>query len=105
MWAICKRLVTFVETIADPRIYALRANCGYGPKSVGAICDPSAFTAVVELAPSILGPRDGQITVDLVEPNCQPIASPWTKIVERRVFQQDTPFTVQPPYTGEIFLG
>jgi hypothetical protein len=64
---------------------------GYGPKSVGAICDPGAFTAVVELTPGILGPRDGQITVDLVEPNCVPAASPWTKIVERRVFHDTFP--------------
>jgi len=64
---------------------------GYGPKSVGAICDPAAFTAVVELTPGILGPRDGQITVDLVEPNRQPTASPWTKIVERRVFHDTLP--------------
>jgi hypothetical protein len=36
---------------------------GHGPKSIGAICDPTAFTGVVEISPGILGPRDGQITV------------------------------------------
>lgn len=64
---------------------------GHGPKSVGAICDPTAFTGVVEIAPAILGPRDGQITVDLVAPNCQPAANPWTKIVERTVFHDTFP--------------
>ena len=64
---------------------------GHGPKSVGAICDPTAFTAVVEIPPGILGPRDGQITVDLVAPNCQPPANPWTKIARREVFHDQFP--------------
>jgi hypothetical protein len=45
---------------------------GYGPKTVGAICDPSAFSEVVEIPSGLLGPRDGQITVDLVQPGCEP---------------------------------
>jgi hypothetical protein len=67
---------------------------GYGPKSIGAICDPTAFSGVVEIAPGILGPRDGQITVDLVEPNCQPGAFPWTKIARRNVFRDVLPWVV-----------
>jgi hypothetical protein len=39
----------------------LGAYMGHGPKSVGAICDPTAFSGVVEVAPSVLGPRDGQV--------------------------------------------
>jgi|SRR5579872_160060 len=38
----------------------LGAYAGHAPKSMGAICDPSAFTAVVELPPGLLGPRHGQ---------------------------------------------
>jgi hypothetical protein len=34
----------------------LGAYMGYGPKSVGAICHPSAFSGVVEVAPGVLGP-------------------------------------------------
>jgi hypothetical protein len=64
---------------------------GYGPKSVGAICDPTAFSGVVEIAPGILGPRDGQITVDLVEPNQQPAAVPWIKIARQDVFHDTFP--------------
>jgi hypothetical protein len=45
----------------------LGANLGHGPKHVGAICDPADFTGVVEVAPSVLGPRDGSVVVDLVE--------------------------------------
>ena len=48
---------------------SLGAIAGYGPKSVGAICDLTAFPGVVEIASGVLGPRDGQITVDLVEPD------------------------------------
>jgi hypothetical protein len=40
----------------------LVAFAGYGPKSVGAICDPAAFSGLVEVAPGVLGPRDGLIT-------------------------------------------
>src|SRR2546427_12928631 len=39
----------------------LGADGGFGPKSVGAICDPSAFSGIVEVAPGVLGPRDGRI--------------------------------------------
>ncbi len=67
---------------------------GSGPKSVGAICTPTAFSGVVEIAPGILGPRDGQITVDLVEPDCQPAAFPWTKIAQREVFRDILPWVV-----------
>jgi hypothetical protein len=72
----------------------LETFAGYGPKSVGAICDPTAFSGVVEIAPGILGPRDGQITVDLVEPGCQPAAFPWTKITQREVFRDILPWVV-----------
>jgi hypothetical protein len=40
---------------------SLVAFSGYGPKSVGAVCDPAAFSAVVEIPPSVLGPRDGSL--------------------------------------------
>jgi hypothetical protein len=33
----------------------LGAYAGHGPKSVGAICDPAAFTGIVEVAPGVLG--------------------------------------------------
>ena len=41
---------------------------GHGPKSTGAVCDPKAFDGVVIVEPGILGPRDGNVGVDLVEP-------------------------------------
>jgi hypothetical protein len=67
---------------------------GYGPKSVGAICDPSAFSGVVEVAPGVLGPRDGLVTVDLVEPNCGPMPFPWKQITRREVFRDFIPWVV-----------
>jgi hypothetical protein len=54
----------------------LGAYMGYGPKSVGAICDPSAFSGVVEVAPGVLGPGQGSVIVDLVAPSCVPLSSP-----------------------------
>ena len=73
---------------------SLGAIAGYGPKSVGAICDLTAFSGVVEIASGVLGPRDGQITVDLVEPDCQPAAFPWAKIARREVFRDIPPWVV-----------
>lgn len=67
---------------------------GHGPKSVGAICDPTAFSGVVEIAAGVLGPSHGGITVDLVEPGQEPIAFPWTQIVTRQVFSDILPRVV-----------
>jgi ribosomal protein L30 len=47
---------------------------GHGPKSVGAVCDPKAFSGVMEVPQGVLGPRDGTVIVDLVEPHCDPIS-------------------------------
>ena len=46
------------------------------------------------IASGVLGPRDGQITVDLVEPDCQPAAFPWAKIARREVFRDIPPWVV-----------
>src|SRR5260370_25273917 len=43
---------------------------GHGPKTMGAVCDPTKFSDVVEVPPGILGPKDGFVAVDLVEPGC-----------------------------------
>jgi hypothetical protein len=40
---------------------------GHGPKTVGAVCDPTNFSDVVEVPPGILGPKyNGFVAVDLV---------------------------------------
>jgi len=66
----------------------------YGPKGVGAICDPTAFSGVVELAPGILGPRHGMVAVDLVEPGHEPTEYPFFKIVTRQFFREALPWIV-----------
>ncbi len=67
---------------------------GHAPKSVGAICDPTAFSGVVEVAPGVLGPRHGGVTVDLVEPGHETTGFPWTQIVTRQVFRDIVPWVV-----------
>ena len=67
---------------------------GHAPKGVGAVCDPAAFSGVVEIPPGVLGPRDGVVTVDLVEPGCEPTGFPGTKIVIREVFRDFVPWVV-----------
>ena len=72
----------------------LGADGGFGPKSVGAICDPSAFSGIVEVAPGVLGPRDGRIMVDLIEPGQEPADVPWIQIIKRQVFRDFEPWVM-----------
>jgi len=68
---------------------------GYGPKKVGAVCNPNDFTGVIEIPPRILGPRHGGISTDLVEPGCNPVSHGETwKIVERMIFKEVSPWLV-----------
>jgi hypothetical protein len=71
----------------------LGAYAGYGPKTVGAICEPAAFSGVAEVPSGILGPKDGLIIVDLVEPGHEPITWPFKEIA-RRTFEDDVPWIV-----------
>ncbi len=72
----------------------LGAYYGHAPKSVGAICDPMAFSGVVKVAPNVLGPKHGAVTVDLLEPSQEPTEFPWAQNVTRQVFRDITPWVV-----------
>lgn len=68
---------------------------GYGPKSVGAICDPLVFAGVVEVSPDVWGPMDGWVAVDLVEPGTEPtIKIPDSQIITRKQFTDLLPWVV-----------
>ncbi len=66
---------------------------GHGPKTVGAVCDPAVFAGVVELPPGVLGPRDGDVLVDLVEPGCEPISWPG-ELYRQETFKDAVPWLV-----------
>ena len=68
-------------------------HAGHGPKGVGAICDPTAFSGVVKVAPGALGPRHGVVKVDLVEPGHEPMAF-LGKIVASQIFRDIVPWLV-----------
>jgi hypothetical protein len=51
----------------------LGMHAGHAPKRLGAICDPAAFTDVVEFPSGVLGPLHGAVVVDLIEPGCEPM--------------------------------
>ena len=72
---------------------SLGAYGGHGPKSVGAVCDPAVFTGVVEVPPGVLGPRDGTVVIDLVEPGCEPLAWPGNEVM-RQTFRDTVPWVV-----------
>jgi hypothetical protein len=65
---------------------------GHGT-SVGAICDPADFNGVVEVPIGVLGPKDGMVLVDLVEPGYKPLPHPG-KIVQEKVFNDFVPHVV-----------
>ena len=67
---------------------------GHAPKGVGAICDPAAFSGVVEVPPGVLGPRHGMVTVDLVEPGCEPTEYPFFRVVTKQVFREALPWVI-----------
>jgi hypothetical protein len=67
---------------------------GYAPKSIGAVCDPAAFTGIVEVGPGILGPKHGVVAVDLVEPGRKPTALSSTKVHQEQVFRDFVPWLV-----------
>ena len=68
---------------------------GYGPKSVGAICNPMAFAGIVEVTPDVWGPMDGWVAVDLVEPGTEPIMKiPNSRIITRKEFTDLPPWVV-----------
>jgi hypothetical protein len=73
---------------------SLAAYGGHGPKGVGAICDPAAFSGIVEVPSGVLGPRDGQVVVDLVEPGCEPIPWPFVHLARQEVFRDIVPWLV-----------
>lgn len=66
---------------------SLGTFCGHGPKRVGAECDPAAFNAVVRVPPGVLGPVQGGVQVDLLEPGCEPPEAPWGRILSRHTFE------------------
>jgi hypothetical protein len=65
---------------------------GHG-NSIGAICDPRAFDGVVEVECDVLGPRHGQVVVDLVEPGCKPMPWPFV-LLHQKTFKHSKPWVV-----------
>lgn len=72
----------------------LGAYSGHSPKAVGAICDPAAFSGIVEVPPGVLGPRHGTVVVDLVEPGREPLAMLFTHAPRQEVFRDFEPWLV-----------
>jgi hypothetical protein len=81
----------------------LGSFAGYGPKGVGAICDPAAFTGIVEVPLGVLGPRDGSVFIDLVEPGREPLTW-YGPIVLSRVFRDFVPWVVFRVFRGGLEL-
>lgn len=72
----------------------LGSYTGHGPKGVGTICDPTAFSGVVMVVPGVLGPHHGVVKVDLVEPGHEPMECPEIHTVTRKDFCDIVPRVV-----------
>jgi hypothetical protein len=81
---------------------SLGAFGGYGPKGVGAICDPADFSGIVEVPPGVLGPRHGTISVDVVEPRCEHTnIGPGFEMVQQQQFRDFLPWVVITVWTHQ----
>ena len=71
----------------------IAAFSGYGPSSVGAICEPGMYSAVVCVPQGVLGPRDGCIVIDLLGAGAS--AHEWQisdhRLIEHRIFDDQVP--------------
>lgn len=68
---------------------------GFTPKDTGAICDPKAFTGIVEVVSGILGPRHGCIGVVLAEPRIGLPDYTWAyEVLTQTVFREVSPHVV-----------
>jgi len=69
----------------------LGAFGGHVPKTVGAVCDPRDFAGVLEVPAGILGPRNGQVVVDLLSgPDVEPLTWPGNEAC-RHLFTEVVP--------------
>lgn len=68
---------------------------GFTPMDTGAICDPTAFTGIVEVASGVLGPRHGCIGVSLAEPGIGLPDYTWAyHVLTQTVFREVSPHVV-----------
>lgn len=67
---------------------------GHGPKGVGAVCDPAAFSGIVRVPAGFLGLTQGGVQIDVVEPGFEPPTPPWKENVVRHVFRDIAPHVV-----------
>ena len=67
---------------------------GHGHRHVGALCVPSDFSAVILAPKGLLGPRDGGIAIDLVEPGNAPVDLAPRQVVIQETFEHKSPWLV-----------
>ncbi|HWY16075.1 MAG TPA: hypothetical protein VNX86_13140 [Rhizomicrobium sp.] len=65
---------------------------GHGTRG-GMECNPAEWSGMVEVPDGVLGPVHGGVSVDLVEPNCEPMDQ-GREIVLRQEFKDSVPWIV-----------
>jgi hypothetical protein len=63
-------------------------------EDVGADCNPANFSDVLEVPSGILGPHDGFVAVDLVEPGCEAKGELGQKVLLTRTYNHSFPSIV-----------
>lgn len=83
------------KVLSNQKSHAFPILNGFTPKDTGAICDPHAFTGIVEVPAGTLGPRHGCIGVCLAEPGIGLPNYTWAyEVLTQTVFREVSPHVV-----------
>jgi hypothetical protein len=72
----------------------LGMSFGHDPRSIGAVCDPTDFSGIMEVRPGLVGPKEGGVAVDLVEPGSAPVDLSPVQVVQQEIFRDVAPWIV-----------
>jgi hypothetical protein len=72
------------------------------PRSFGVPCNPDEFSEVMEVPISIISPLkyETHISVDLTEPDGEPIITPGSQIIAQHTFKDSVPWILVTVFTG-----
>jgi hypothetical protein len=65
---------------------------GHGPRRVGAVCDPTDFSGIMEVPSGLLGAKEGGVAVDLVQPGYLPVDISPVQVVQQEIFREVAPW-------------
>lgn len=99
--SIDHRIGTLHHKIIKPKVVPAQKSPifpivnGFTPTNTGAVCDPTAFTGIVEVESGVLGPQDGSIGVILTQPDSSLPNYTWAyEVLIQKIFREVLPHVV-----------